>query len=227
VRFNPRQCVVSWHVVGDGQHDRAAEVQRAADEEVGDKGFVPREERSHRQDATSHRDSEECHHEGGGDRRHVDGLHGGDALCRLQSRESLHHEAGEREEDPGHHRAAEAARRVSTKSKPSIIREALRLLKSPGPDVGVGRVPRVVGEVLGLATQGTSDAGGQVGVAAVQDLGEQVDHQLCDLRRHPILTQGGDELLRGDGHLVDLAAGGARDLASASAKVKSLGPVSS
>ena len=108
VRFDPRQRFVSWHVVGDGQQYRAAEVQRAADEEVGDKGFVPREERSHRQDATSHRDSEECRHEGGGDRRHVDSLHGGDALCRLQSRESLHHEAGEREEDPGHHRAAES-----------------------------------------------------------------------------------------------------------------------
>jgi hypothetical protein len=53
VRFDPRQRFVSWHVVGDGQQYRAAEVQRAADEEVGDKGFVPREERSHRQDATS------------------------------------------------------------------------------------------------------------------------------------------------------------------------------
>src|ERR687893_1062315 len=39
-----------------------------------------------------------------------------------------------------------AAKRVNTKSKPSIIRGAQSFLKSPGSDVGDGRVPRVVGE---------------------------------------------------------------------------------
>ncbi len=106
-RLDSRQRFVSRHVVGDRQQDRPDEVQCAADEEVRGKAFAPREERPHRRGTASQGRSKERHHEGGGDRRHVDGLHGGDALLRWKAAQGLHNEGREGEEDPGHHRAAE------------------------------------------------------------------------------------------------------------------------
>src|SRR5215204_7274667 len=54
VRLDSRQRFVTRHVVGDGQQDRADEVQHGAGEEVRGKAFVPRQERPYRQDTTSH-----------------------------------------------------------------------------------------------------------------------------------------------------------------------------
>src|ERR671914_2372167 len=75
-----------------------------------------------------------------------------------------------------------------------------------GPDAGGGRGACVVAEVAWLAAEGALNAVGQVGVAAVEDLAEQVGEQVDPLVRHALLGGSGAELGDGDGHVADLAA---------------------
>ena len=58
-------------------------------------------------------------------------------------------------------------------------------LRRGGEDAGGRGVARVVGEVARLAAEGALHAVGQVGVAAVEDLAEQVGEELDDLAGTP------------------------------------------
>src|SRR5215216_2517951 len=66
------------------------------------------------------------------------------------------------------------------------------------PCAAGGGVPGEVGEVLGRAAQGALDAVGDTGVAAVENLAEQVRQQLDNIGGHAVGEGSGSMLL--DGH---------------------------
>lgn len=71
----------------------------------------------------------------------------------------------------------------------------------------------MVGEVSRFSNKGAPDSVREVGVAAVQDCGEQVVQQRHEIFRYLVLGQWRGVLLRGDRHATDLPACRPGDLA--------------
>src|SRR5215217_341084 len=90
-------------------------------------------------------------------------------------------------------------------------RKTRRLVAAP--HAGSRSPESIVAKVPGLSSEGASDAVGQVGVAAIKDLREQVGQELHDLRRYPLVLQLVGEFFCRYGQVTDPAAGGAGDLA--------------
>ena len=86
------------------------------------------------------------------------------------------------------------------------------LLLNGGPDPGRRRFTRVVAEGLRGPSERALNAGSKVGIAAIEDLGEEVVQQRDELRWHLLFGKQRRELLWRDLRVTNLSAGRSSDL---------------